>query len=69
MTGDWDRFTSYHLWSMFPFGLMARDVKNTLQSPLRVVENTTGFPLMRVHQELKNRQENEGEGFGLIGLE
>ena len=69
MTGDWDRFASYHAWSMFPFGLAARDVRATLKNPIRLVENTTGFPLIRVHQELKRWQEVTPPTFFLVDLE
>jgi hypothetical protein len=63
MTGDWSRFANYHVWTFFPFGLMARDVNSTLENPIRAVENFTGFPLIRLHQEMKNRQENPVPSF------
>lgn len=37
-------------WTLFPFGRFARSTYRTIQSPLRVVENFTAFPLARVHK-------------------
>jgi hypothetical protein len=49
-SNDWDRFASYHVWSMVPFGLFARNVKNTITSPSMTVDYMTGIPLHRINR-------------------
>ena len=54
---DWGKMGSYYAWTMFPFGRMARDVKNSVQNPIRTVENLTGIPYIGVHRYLKKTRE------------
>lgn len=59
LSGDWDRFTAYHAWSFFPFGLMARNTYKTVDNPAMAIENMTGFPLHRVHREINQARDQE----------
>jgi hypothetical protein len=59
LSGEWDRFASYHVWAFFPFGLAARSVYRTAENPVMIMENMTGFPLHRIHRELREHREEE----------
>ena len=50
---DWTKVSNYYIWTMFPFGRLARDVKNSVQNPIRTVENLTGVPYISMHRYLK----------------
>ena len=54
---DWGKFGNYYAWTMFPFGRLARDVKNSVQNPIRTVENMTGVPYIGIHRYLKNTRQ------------
>jgi hypothetical protein len=58
LTDDWDRFTSYHIWTMFPFGRFARDVKRTIETPEMVAENLTGIPLHKLGKTIRKDPKN-----------
>jgi hypothetical protein len=48
---------------MFPFGRLARDVKNSVQNPIRTIENLTGVPYINTHRYLKDtRKIGEEDG-------
>ena len=46
--GDWSRVANYHVWTMFPFGRMARDFfqkpSGIVHNPSRLFEKTFGIP-------------------------
>ena len=55
---DFTKLTDYYIWTMFPFGRMARDVagpQNIIENPIRSVEKLTGLPYLQFH---KVRQEH-----------
>ena len=58
--GGLDKFSTYYMWTWFPFGRIARDLKKTLASPAMVVENITGFPLHQVHTKTRNMYKDWG---------
>ena len=50
---DWSKVSKYYVWTMFPFGRIARDVVgpgNLIENPIRVMEKTTGFPLLQLQK-------------------
>ena len=47
LSGDWQRFASYHVWTWFPFGRIGVDLAKTIDAPSMVLENMVGLP---VHQ-------------------
>jgi len=60
VNNDFSRISDYHMWTMFPFGRLARDAKGIIENPMRTVEKTTGLPYMAFHREAtKYRIENE----------
>ncbi len=49
LSKDWDRFASYHVWTWFPFGRMARDMfkpeHGLIYNPVMATERLVGVPL------------------------
>lgn len=60
LTNEWERYVDYHMWSLFPFGLLSRTVYKTLDNPVMAVEQLSGFPLHRVHSRTKKMRAREG---------
>jgi hypothetical protein len=58
--GGLDKFSTYYMWTWFPFGRIARDLKKTIQSPAMIVENVTGFPLHSVHSKSRSLYKDWG---------
>jgi hypothetical protein len=56
---DYSRLSGYYVWTMFPFGRLARDVKNSVENPIRTVENMTGIPYGQFHREMKEVQKED----------
>lgn len=42
---DWGTFTGYQVWTLFPFGLLARDTRNAIRTPERAIDRLTGLPV------------------------
>ena len=58
---DWAKFSDYYVYTMFPFGRMARDVfgKGGLtEAPIRAVDKLTGLPLLQL-QKMSSREDRE----------
>ena len=56
---DWSRVSKYHLWTMLPFGRIGRDLfgeGNLIDNPIRVLEKTTGFPLLQLQRTMTGTQ-------------
>lgn len=45
MTGDWEAYMSYQMYTHFPFGLFVRDVKNAAKNPAMAIDRMTGMPV------------------------
>jgi hypothetical protein len=59
---DYSRLSGYYIWTMFPFGRIARDVKGVIENPMMAVEKMTGIPYMKFAREVqKRRKEVKGE--------
>ena len=58
---DYSRLSDYYVWTMFPFGRLARDVKNSIENPVRSIESLTGFPYMNLHRFVKEEREKGNE--------
>ena len=57
---DWSKLSQYYMWTMFPFGRMARDIVgpgNIIQNPIRTIEKTTGLPVMQAQRFMGKEQE------------
>ena len=51
---DWSKVGKYYVWTMMPFGRMGRDLfaeGNLIENPIRVMEKTTGFPLLQLQKK------------------
>ena len=59
MANDWSKFASYHVWTWFPFGRMARDIKRTIETPAMGIENATGFPVHQIGRYLRVEREKK----------
>ena len=55
------KLSDYYIYTMFPFGRMFRDVKNSVNNPIRTVENMTGIPYGQFHGYMKNINKEEDE--------
>tara|TARA_Y100000310_G_scaffold344904_1_gene460349 strand:+ start:10 stop:6234 length:6225 start_codon:yes stop_codon:yes gene_type:complete len=61
---DWSKVAEYGVWTMFPFGRMAKDIigpNNLIENPMRLMEKTTGFPLGQLQREAKAIKEEKYE--------
>ena len=68
---DWSKLAEYQVWTMFPFGRMAKSVfgpGNLIENPIRVMEQTTGFPLGQLHRYMKEGVSVEEQAPGFRGL-
>lgn len=48
VSGDWKRVTDYTVWTLFPFGRMARDLQKSYINPKSFIDRMTGFPFSRM---------------------
>tara|TARA_R110002012_G_scaffold199241_1_gene368327 strand:- start:1490 stop:2824 length:1335 start_codon:yes stop_codon:yes gene_type:complete len=60
---NYDKFLQYHIYTMFPFGRIARDFSpwargNVLDSPYRAVEKFTGIPYGDIQRKRREFKEN-----------
>ena len=51
-TGEYDRLSGYHIWTMFPLGRLARDVIGSVDNPIMTVNKMTGLPYVQLQKEL-----------------
>ena len=59
---DWSRVSGYYMWTMFPFGRMARDMKGVMENPMRTIEKASGIPYQSFAREAtKYRDKDEEE--------
>jgi hypothetical protein len=56
ISGNWDRVTDYTVWTMFPFGRMARDVHKSYLNPKSFIDRMTGIPFSRMEGFGKNEE-------------
>jgi hypothetical protein len=62
LTGEWDKVANYHVWMMFPFGRIGRDLageNNLFDNPHQLLEKTTGFPLIKAGKYLVEAGEGD----------
>ena len=52
MTGDWDKFASQHVWTWFPFGRAARDIKGIMEKPSLTGEKFLGLPFHQMQRRV-----------------
>ncbi len=62
VNNDYSRLTDYYIWTMFPFGRIARDMTGIVENPMRTIEKTTGVPYQAFAREAtKYRVEDDDE--------
>ena len=63
---EYGRIADYYVWTMFPFGRLARDVVKSAENPMMTVNKLTGFPYVQLQRELfdRTRDEEEDDGTG-----
>jgi hypothetical protein len=66
VSGDWDRFFDYNVWTWFPFGRMANSTRKAFATPAMSVEQFTGFPLHRIGADAKKERERQQITVGLL---
>ena len=64
VNNDYSRLADYYVWTMFPFGRIARDMKGIVENPMRTIEKTTGIPYQQFAREatqyrVKDEEEDE----------
>ena len=47
VSGDWKRLTDYTVWTMFPFGRLARDLHKSYLNPKSFMDRMTGIPFQK----------------------
>ena len=61
LTNDYSRLTDYYLWTMFPFGRIARDTKGVIENPFYTIEKMSGIPYIQLSREIKKDVTPDGE--------
>jgi len=49
MTGNWERFWDYQIYTWFPYGMVVKTGLDVVKSPIKAVDKITGFPLYRLN--------------------
>ena len=66
ITDDYTSFSEYHIWTMFPFGRMIRDVakpeQGLIHNPMRLPEKVAGIPLTDLGRKRKQLEEEKEKG-------
>ena len=57
-SGNWDHISSYYMFSMFPYGILARDAIKTIENPTMIAENLLRIPVHNLHYKLKKKGES-----------
>jgi hypothetical protein len=66
LNDDWSKIARYHVWAMFPFGRINRDLYgpgNLIENPMRLPEKIMGLPVMQAQRAMtkwKDREDEEG---------
>lgn len=64
VSGDWKRFTDYTVWTMFPYGRLARDVHKSYVNPKSTIDRFTGIPFSSLQgpEEEENKKKKKKRG-------
>ncbi len=49
MSGDWERFWDYQIYTWFPYGMVMKTGNDIIKSPIKAVDKLSGFPLYRLN--------------------
>ena len=64
LANDWTRFANYHIYTMFPFGRIIKDVSpwaknNLIENPMAVIDKFSGFPMYGLKKQFQKVGEEE----------
>ena len=63
---DYSKFTDYNVWTLFPYGRMARDIMHErnglINNPTQIVEKVTGLPVHDLGRKMRKQKEAKEEG-------
>ena len=59
IANDWERFANYHIYTMFPFGRVIKDVSpwaknNLMENPMMAIDKFSGFPMYGISRMSKD---------------
>lgn len=63
-SGDWERLSSYYSWTLFPYGLLARDISRSVERPMMAPSFMLGIPLLEVDRLRTKMNKTEEVGWG-----
>lgn len=64
VNGDWEKMSNYYVWTMFPFGRIARDVmgeNGIVDNPFYALDKVTGIPMVSAYHYAKEREKKAEE--------
>ena len=61
INNDWEPFLNYQLWTLAPFGRLARSMYRTSEVPEMWLEEMTGIPLHRLAGKVKKARKKKEE--------
>jgi hypothetical protein len=67
MSGDWDKFTGYHIWSWMPFGRVMNDARRGLDNPAMFMERNFGIPVITLATGMSKAKKNSEGKVNLHG--
>lgn len=57
-SGDVERFVDYHMWTWFPFGRIANDIRKSLENPRVAPERMIGIPFNTLIDKMRESQKD-----------
>ena len=57
-SGDVERFVDYHMWTWFPFGRIANDIRKSLENPRMAPERMIGIPFNTLIDKMRESQKD-----------
>jgi len=65
VNGDWEKMSNYYIWTMFPFGRLARDLVGPgglTENPYYALDKLTGIPIVGAKRLATKRKKEEEKG-------
>ena len=59
INGDWDKFSSYYIHTMYPGGRLARSLYMTMQAPEMFPEFMFGIPVHKLGANMRKRKKEK----------
>jgi hypothetical protein len=63
-SGDWERLGSYYSWTLFPYGLLARDITRSVERPMMAPSFMLGIPLLEIDRLRTKMTKQDEVGWG-----